>query len=73
MTKDKTENTKATTKTVVLTLQLDAGNMTELYGRIAAIIASVENSADIKSVEVKEKPGGFNHNQQLAVRRTDTF
>ncbi len=55
----KSENPKSSAKTVVLTLELDADNMTELYGRIAAIVASVENSADVKSVEVKEKPSGF--------------
>lgn len=55
----KTENPKASAKTVVMTLELDADNMTELYGRIAAIVASVENSADVKSVEVKEKSGGY--------------
>jgi hypothetical protein len=66
MTKDKsvTTNPKATTKTVVLTLQIDADSMAELYGRIATLVASVENSADVKSVEVKEKTGGtFGHNQ----------
>ena len=71
MTKDKTlaTNPKAATKTVVLTLQLDADNMTELYGRIATIVASVENSADVKSVEVKEKPGG----STFATHRGSTF
>lgn len=70
MAKDaRTENPKATSKTVVLTLKIDADSMTELYGRIATLVASVENSADVVSVEVKEKAGGVNH---LTVRR-DTF
>jgi hypothetical protein len=52
-------NPKVAKKTVVLTLEMDADNMTELYGRIATIVASVENSADVKSVEVKDgKPAG---------------
>lgn len=64
MAKDaKTENTKATSKTVVLTLQIDADTMAELYGRIATLVASVENSADVKSVEVKEKSSGYGHSQ----------
>jgi hypothetical protein len=70
MAKDaKTENPKATSKTVVLTLKIDADNMTELYGRIATLVASVENSADVLSVEVKEKSSGFG---QVGIRR-DTF
>jgi hypothetical protein len=72
MVKDaKAENPKATSKTVVLTLKIDADNMTELYGRIATLVASVENSADIVSVEVKEKSGGYSAGQ-IGIRR-DTF
>jgi hypothetical protein len=74
MAKDaKTENPKAASKTVVLTLQVDADNMSELYGRIATLVASVENSADVVSVEVKEAKsiGGFGHGQ-IGIRR-DTF
>jgi hypothetical protein len=67
----KAENPKATSKTVVLTLKIDADNMTELYGRIATLVASVENSADVLSVEVKEKSGGIGHGQ-IGIRR-DTF
>ncbi|QIN94126.1 hypothetical protein PP459_gp107 [Streptomyces phage Wakanda] len=71
MAKDfESKNPKATSKTVVLTLQIDADNMAELYGRIATLVASVENSADVKSVEVKEKTS-YGHGA-IGIRR-DTF
>jgi hypothetical protein len=57
-----TTNRKATKKVVVLTLEMDTDNLTELYGRLAMIVKAVENSADIKSVEVKDnKPVGPVH------------
>jgi hypothetical protein len=49
-----TQNPKATEKTVVITLRFDTDSMTELYGRLAEVVKSVENSADIISVNVIE-------------------
>jgi len=66
MSKDKTENPKATSKTVVLTLKVDADSMAELYARIANIVSSVENSADVESVDVRDnKKSGSNYSLQL--------
>lgn len=50
-----TQNPKATEKTVVITLKIKADNMAEVYGRIAQIVKSVENSADVVSVDVKNQ------------------
>lgn len=56
---EKTVNPKKTKKIVVLTLEMETDSLTELYGRLAAIVKSVENSADITNVEVKDtKPVG---------------
>jgi hypothetical protein len=63
MAKDMPVVTKATKKTVVLTLEMDADSMAELYSRLGNILASVENAADVKNVEVKDgKPSnGINY------------
>lgn len=56
-----TENPRATEKTVVITLKITADSMTEVYGRIAEIVKSAENSADVISVNVSdEKKIGVN-------------
>lgn len=54
---DKNEKPVAreTTKTVTLTLEVKADNMTEVYGRLAQIVKSVENSAEVVSVDVRDK------------------
>lgn len=49
-----TQNPKATRKTVTLTLNISADNMAEVYGRIAEIVKSAENSADVVSVDVRD-------------------
>ncbi|AVD99329.1 hypothetical protein SEA_BILLNYE_156 [Streptomyces phage BillNye] len=61
MAKDfEAKNSKATSKTVVLTLKVDADNMAELYARVANIVAAVENSADVESVDVRDKKATAN-------------
>lgn len=57
-----TQNPKETEKTVVLTLKIKADSMSELYGRIAEIVKSTENAADIESVVVQEKSKFTIHN-----------
>jgi hypothetical protein len=49
-----TQNPRVTEKTVTLTLKISADNMTEVYGRIAEIVKSAENSADVVSVDVRD-------------------
>lgn len=66
----KAENDKATEKTVVLTLKMNADSMAELYARLANIVASVENAADIVNVEVKDKPAYGNNTIGI---RANTF
>ena len=51
----KTVNPNEVEKTVVLTLSMTADNMSELYGRIAQVVSSAENSADVVSVSVEDK------------------
>jgi hypothetical protein len=50
-----TQNPKATEKKVVITLKIKADSMTEIYGRIAEIVKSAENSAEVVSVNVDDE------------------
>jgi hypothetical protein len=46
--------TGQSSKTVVITLKVDTDAQSELYGRISHMLKSIENSAEIINVEVKD-------------------
>jgi len=51
---EKTENPNASTNYVTFFTRMETDNATELYGRIAEIVRTLENSAGLINVEIKK-------------------